>query len=319
MARGFERRGALEHLIRRIAVRAVAWESTGCSPLVTAGSQECETGHGHGFECIGAQYPPPSSISVYEEPDAVRRHYGALLPGVGWARLHAHVHLGGSLRSLHVPAGGVTLREGIEGLRTLLAPGELRRCTLNYALISATGFFMFWFYQSFAREAALPVAANGPLGAGLNLLGMFLLWYAPRLETRWGLSRLLSTTAVLPGLLYLGLAALGRYRVPALVFPAAFLIVGMKLLRVPLLLSDLINRLVESRNRATMLSGVSMLDRAIIFALYPLVGVAADRSLSSAFLGLGTATLLFAALSRLPSGARLPDVASAASVRGDHS
>jgi MFS family permease len=195
------------------------------------------------------------------------------------------------------------LREGIEGVRSLLRPGALRSFTLNYALISATGFFMFWFYQSLAREAALPVALNGPLGAGINLLGMLLLWTAPRLERRLGLPRLLLTTAVLPGVLYLGLGALGSHRMAALSLPAAFVIVGMKLLRAPLL-SDLINRQVESRNRATMLSGVSMLERGVIFMLYPIIGAAADRSLSIAFIALGGATLLFAALSRLPAEMR---------------
>jgi hypothetical protein len=77
----------------------------------------------------------------------------------------------------------------------------------------------------------------------------------------------------------------------------------MKLLRAPLL-SDLINRQVESRNRATMLSGVSMLERGVIFMLYPIIGAAADRSLSIAFIALGGATLLFAALSRLPAEMR---------------
>lgn len=189
-------------------------------------------------------------------------------------------------------------REGIDGVLAILRPGDLRRLALNHVLVSATGFFMFWFYQSLALETALPLAWNGPLGAGLNALGMILLWNAARLERWIGLSRLLLITALAPGLLYL---ALGLYRAPAFVFPAAFLIVGMKLLRAPLL-TDLINQIVESRNRATILSGVSMLERAVVFALYPLIGAAADRSLSAAFLILGGATVLFAVASKLPAG-----------------
>jgi len=125
-----------------------------------------------------------------------------------------------------------------------------------------------------------------------------MLWYAARLEATLGLPRLLLATAVVPGLLYLGL---GAVRAPAFALPAAFVIVGLKLLRAPLL-SDLINRLVASDNRATILSGVSMLERLVVFLLYPMVGWAADRSLSLAFAGLGAVTLLFAALSRLPRG-----------------
>ena len=173
-------------------------------------------------------------------------------------------------------------------IRLLLAPGQLRRLTCNYALISATTFFMFWFYQSLAGEAGLPIAWNGALAAGLNALGMVLLWRAAQLEASLGLARLLFITAIAPGLLYLGLA---WYRPPVLALPAAFLIVGMRLLRAPLL-SDLINKQVESRNRATVLSGISMIERAVTFVFYPLVGLAADRSLSLAFAGLGVCSLL---------------------------
>jgi MFS family permease len=188
------------------------------------------------------------------------------------------------------------LREGLEGMRLLLAPGELRRLAFNYATISATGFFMFWFYQSLAREAALPLAANGLLGAGLNLLGMVLLWKAAGLEARLGLGRLLIITAVAPGCFYLALAG---FRPPVFALAAAFIVVGCKLLREPLL-SDLINQRVESRRRATILSGVSLIERAVVFVLYPLVGLAADRSLSVAFGGLGLVSLLFALRLRKP-------------------
>jgi MFS family permease len=195
---------------------------------------------------------------------------------------------------VHEPARGEKLRhplrEGWEGMRALLAPGELRRLALNYATLSATGFFMFWFYQSLAAEAAVPLAANGVLGAGLNLLGMLLLWKVATLEKRLGLSRLLLGSALVLGLGYLGLAC---FRPAVFALPAAFVIVGMKLLRAPLL-TDLINRLVDSRRRATILSGVSMLERGVVFLLYPLVGLAADRSLSLAFAGLGAVSLLFA-------------------------
>jgi MFS family permease len=192
------------------------------------------------------------------------------------------------------------LREGFDGMRTLLAPGELRRLALNFATISATGFFMFWFYQSLAREAHVPLAFNGMLGAGLNLLGMLLLWKVTVLEKRIGLGSMLLGSALLLGLGYVGLAA---YRPAAFALPMAFVIVGMKLLRAPLL-NDLMNKLIDSRRRATILSGVSMLERAVVFLLYPLVGLAADCSLSWAFAGLGAVSLLFAVGLRIPKPAQ---------------
>jgi MFS family permease len=194
------------------------------------------------------------------------------------------------------------LREGLDGMRTLLAPGELRRLAFNYATISATGFFMFWFYQSLAAEAAVPLAGYGVLGAGLNLLGMLLLWKVAALEARLGLGRLLLGTALVLALCYLALAF---FRPAGFALPAAFVIVGMKLLREPLL-TDLINQRIGSRRRATLLSGVSMLERGVVFVLYPLVGLAADHSLSLAFAGLGALSLLFAVGFRGPRARQLP-------------
>jgi hypothetical protein len=39
---------------------------------------------------------------------------------------------------------------------------------------------------------------------------------------------------------------------------------------------------------------VSLIERAVVFVLYPLVGLAADRSLSFAFGGLRLVSLIFA-------------------------
>jgi len=73
-------------------------------------------------------------------------------------------------------------------------------------------------------------------------------------------------------------------------------IVALKQMRAPLL-SDLINRDIESANRATVLSGLSMLERVIIMFLYPVVGLLADRSIGAACLFLGAAMVLFAGVS----------------------
>lgn len=83
--------------------------------------------------------------------------------------------------------------------------------------------------------------------------------------------------------------------------PAAFLIVGFKHLRAPLL-SDLMNAEIASAHRATVLSGISMLERALIMAFYPLLGFLADRSLTWTFLLLGAATVAFAAFGKRTLG-----------------
>ena len=77
--------------------------------------------------------------------------------------------------------------------------------------------------------------------------------------------RLLLLTALLPSALFV---ALGFVRRLDLALVMLFLLVGCKMLRMPIL-NDFINRQVESENRATVISSVSLLERLITFLLYP--------------------------------------------------
>ena len=67
------------------------------------------------------------------------------------------------------------------------------------------------------------------------------------------------------------------------------------------ILSDFMNKHIESRNRATVLSGVSMLEKIIVMILYPIIGLLADFSLWATFLFLGIATLIFSLMNRIES------------------
>jgi Kef-type K+ transport system membrane component KefB len=74
------------------------------------------------------------------------------------------------------------------------------------------------------------------------------------------------------------------------------------MVRIPIL-NALINRHVESENRATVISSVSLLERFVTFLLYPVVGQLADldRSLNYALWLLGGVCLAFAIGTRLSS------------------
>jgi len=71
---------------------------------------------------------------------------------------------------------------------------------------------------------------------------------------------------------------------------AIFGVIMLKLFRAPMLAS-LMNTHIESTNRATVLSGVSMLERIITAILYPLAGILTDISLNWTFLVMGLVTL----------------------------
>ena len=184
---------------------------------------------------------------------------------------------------------------GVRGLKTLFTHKSLRAYVLNAVAVSAVTFFIFWFYQPIVRRAGLSIASLGWIAAGFNLFATLLLTQVIRLEKSLGVRLLLSLSALLPGVLFV---TLGIWRIPAFTIPALFLIVGCKIVRVPVL-NEYINRHIESENRATMISSVSLLERSVTFLLYPVVGLLADASLDYALWFLGGVSILFALVTRL--------------------
>lgn len=187
------------------------------------------------------------------------------------------------------------VESGFEGMRYLLRHKKLRELTLNFSLISAATFFMFWFYQPIAQNAGIDIAYFGLIAAGFNLFGALLLMKLKWLEKKFGLLEIVFYTALLPGLLFIGVSLTNSLW---LVVPAIFVIAGSKFLRAPIL-SDFMNRHIESRNRATVLSAAFMIEKAAIAIMYPIVGLLADVSLGYALAGLGVLSLAFAFVTKL--------------------
>lgn len=184
---------------------------------------------------------------------------------------------------------------GINGLKYLRNHKVLRVFAANSVLISAITFFIFWFYQPLAGRAGIGVSYYGFIAAGFNLFATLLLFGVSRLENLFGMKNLLFYSALIPAAMFI---ALGMVTEAYFVLPAIFLIAGSKLLRAPIL-ADFMNRHIESKDRATILSAVSLLEKLIITILYPLIGLLTDYSLSYSLLFLGTLLLIFAMITRI--------------------
>jgi len=184
---------------------------------------------------------------------------------------------------------------GIDGLNYLHKHKILRVFAVNSVLISAITFFMFWFYQPLAGSVGISVSYYGFIGAGFNLFAILLLLNIKKLENKFGMKTILFHSALIPALLLLGLATIKNVY---FVLIAILLIPGLKLLRAPIL-SDFMNKHIESRNRATVLSSVSLLERLMITILYPVVGLLADIKLNYALIFLGILALIFTFITRI--------------------
>ena len=184
---------------------------------------------------------------------------------------------------------------GLDGLRQVHGHRTLRVFALNSILLSSITFFMFWFYQPLAGKAGIDISYYGFIGAGFNLFGMLLLLYVEKLENILGINNILFYSALIPALLFITLAIIDNVY---FVLFAIFMITGLKQLRAPIL-SDFMNQHIESRNRATVLSSVSLLERFMIALLYPVAGFLADMSLEHALLFLGAVALIFTFITKI--------------------
>jgi MFS family permease len=190
-------------------------------------------------------------------------------------------------------------RHGMDGFLAILKIPRLRVFSLNYAFISSMTFFMFWYYQSLLMKNGFPVAWQGFIASAFNLTAMTLLFFTPFVERNLGLKNTLFMSSLIPGALFL-LVSVIPGSIMAII--AIFGVTNLKALRAPVLIA-LMNREIESSNRATILSGVSMIERIAMTLLYPVAGILTDISLNTALLAIGIITIILSIALRVEEAA----------------
>jgi MFS family permease len=192
-------------------------------------------------------------------------------------------------------SGGSAIKQGVEGFLYIFRHPRLRAFSLNFALISSLTFFMFWFYQSLLLENKFPLSWQGLIASGFNLTAILLLLLTPVAKRRIGIRNTLFFSSLIPGILYIGVSL-----IPGLIMAviAIFGVTNLKMFRAPIL-NALMNDHIESSSRATVLSGVSMIERVVTALLYPMVGLLTDISLKMTFLVLGIITIILSILLRI--------------------
>jgi MFS family permease len=187
------------------------------------------------------------------------------------------------------------IKIGIRGLSYLRKHKALRSFAIDMVLISTTTFFMFWFYQPLLLNTGFELSYLGFVGSSFNIFGALLLYKVGFLERKIGTKRLLYLTALIPGMMFIGLFF---FKNIWFVLPSIFIITGLKLLREPLF-DHYMNKFIKARERATVLSSVSMLRRLVLALFYPIVGIISDISIYYALAFLGVLTILFAVFSKV--------------------
>ena len=185
------------------------------------------------------------------------------------------------------------LLENAKGCLYAFKNPELRKLSLDYSVISAFTFLMFWFYQSLLLENNINIALNGFVASGFNLAASILLFASGFIQKKIGTSRTRFLSAFIPGVLYILVFLF--YKNIYVILIAIFGITMLRLFRNPILITQM-NLKIQDENRATVLSGVSMFNRIIVAIFYPLSGMLMDKNPHLTYLIVGIVTIIFSIL-----------------------
>ncbi|MCP4540551.1 MAG: MFS transporter [Chloroflexi bacterium] len=150
-------------------------------------------------------------------------------------------------------------------------------------------------YQPRFVEVGVPpiwLGLTQALGAGFCVLGAR---YAYRLEERLGSRLSLLLVTGLPGILYLLMAVVAHPAFTVVVFCALY---GSMSLKGPIF-SGHLNRHIESKNRATVLSLISMFSGLYVALMGLMIGRIGDLAVTYAFMFMGTVVLAGSLLFRV--------------------
>ncbi|HEY64602.1 MAG TPA: MFS transporter [Caldilineae bacterium] len=191
--------------------------------------------------------------------------------------------------------GESSLKLLVDGIRTLRSNRPFRRLVVLALATIPFSDYLLNLYQPRFVDAGVPSVWLGwalALASGISILGAR---YAYWLEARLGTKGSLLLVTSLPGVLYLAMAMALPPTLLVLVFCVLY---GSMTLKDPIF-SGHLNKHIESRNRATVLSLISMFSGIYVALMGLLIGRIGDFSLTYAFVFMGIVVLMGSLLFRV--------------------
>lgn len=181
------------------------------------------------------------------------------------------------------------------GLSLLRTNPRLRRIVALSIFANPLGAYLMTFYQPHLLAAGVSAHWLGLSLALGSLLGTASSYFAHLLERHLGVRWALFVATVLPGGLYLLLAASSVAWLAVLSFVMTF---GFSALQRPIF-ADYVNRHIDSESRTTVLSIISMLTGVYIAGMGLVTGALAEISLPVTFAVIGSVTIVAAVLLKI--------------------
>ncbi len=182
----------------------------------------------------------------------------------------------------------------VAGFLFMFRHKAVKLLAMDFSVISAIAFAMIWVYQVLLKNAGVDVAFFGLVSAGSVIGQMAFLQATPWLESLLGSRKLLLfLSAMLTGVMFI-VAAIALN--PFLIAAAAIIAISLGLGRGTLFFSYM-NKFIPSPKRATVLSSVGLLSKAIKLSVYLFLSVLFVWSVTYSLIILGAAAIIFSLVS----------------------
>jgi MFS family permease len=184
----------------------------------------------------------------------------------------------------------------VSGFNVLKEKKNLRILGFEYFSLEMIAIFLIWMYQPYLEQLNISLAFFGFISAGMTISQVAFTILVPKLEkhTR-NRRRLIRGYTVIPGIAF---TLMGIINIPYISIILIFLVVGFGFSR-KIFFNEAINNLIESEERATILSTINMFGSLLRAIFYPIMGYFVMWNLNYTFIILGIIVLLDAALMRI--------------------
>ncbi len=191
------------------------------------------------------------------------------------------------------------LKTVTEGVNYFKKHKTLRILAFDKISVAALVFFIIWLYQPLFTLFNIPIAYFGlMLGAMAAVQAITLNSFSSLERVFKSKKNYLFWSAIVSGVAFI---LLGFNN--SIVFALVLILVASAFgLSRYVLLNNYMNKHIDSHNRATVLSSVSMVDRLFRAILYPIVGLLVEWSLFITFIIIGVAIIASTAFSRVEEG-----------------
>ncbi|MBN2180761.1 MAG: MFS transporter [Sedimentisphaerales bacterium] len=181
-------------------------------------------------------------------------------------------------------SGDSSLKLLKDGVNLIKANQSLRRIILLSLLATPFINYLLNFYPPYFVEAKVSGYFFGATLAIASLLGFFASKYAYLFEKLFGVTKGVMLAVLLPGIFYFLMSVISHSILSIVLVIFAF---GSMHIQKPIFL-DYLNRHIESKNRATVLSLINVISGFYVAVMGLLIGFVADISLKHSFVLMGT-------------------------------